>query len=136
MGVDRFYRHLPLIDIDIQAIGREVTWYRDWCAHTVYDEYWKALNTEAKLDAVNVPVVKQAAWYDPYSASMLRTWRTLHERRNDQKIYVIPWTHHLPESSRRRHRDHVRRGHRRRDCARRPVHPRGARLPVWVDGWW
>jgi putative CocE/NonD family hydrolase len=98
-GNSAYYRHLPLIDIDVQTIGREVAWYRDWCTHTVYDEYWKALNTESRLQDVQVPVVQQAAWYDPYAASMLRTWSTLQQRRDDQKIYVIPWTHHLPDSS-------------------------------------
>jgi putative CocE/NonD family hydrolase len=98
-GNSAYYRHLPLIDIDVQTIGREVAWYRDWCRHTVYDDYWKALNTESRLQDVQVPVVQQAAWYDPYAASMLRTWSTLHQRRNDQKIYVIPWTHHLPDGS-------------------------------------
>jgi uncharacterized protein len=66
----------------------------------VYDDYWAALNTEARLADVSVPVVQQAAWYDPYTAAMLRTWSTIHARRADQKIYVIPWTHHLPEGSR------------------------------------
>ena len=98
-GNSTYYRQLPLIDIDVETIGREVPWYRDWCTHTVYDDYWHALNTEARLGDVQVPVVQQAAWYDPYTASMLRTWSTLHERRDDQKIYVIPWTHHLPEGS-------------------------------------
>jgi len=98
-GNSTYYRHLPLIDIDVQTIGRKVPWYRDWCTHTVYDDYWKALDTEARLQDVRVPVVQQAAWYDPYTASMLRTWSKLHQHRSDQKIYVIPWTHHLPEGS-------------------------------------
>ena len=99
-GNSAYYRHLPLIDIDVQTIGREVPWYRDWCAHTVYDDYWKALNTEAQLAATS-----RCRW----SSRPPGTTRT---RRRccapgarctsaaaDQKIYVIPWTHHLPEGS-------------------------------------
>jgi predicted acyl esterase len=86
-GNSTYYRHLPLIDIDEQTIGRQVPWYGDWCSHTVYDDYWKALDTEARLQDVHVPVIQQAAWYDPYTASMLRTWGKLHQRRSDQKIY-------------------------------------------------
>ncbi len=105
-GNSSYYRHLPLVDFDVQTIGREVPWYRDWCAHTTYDDYWKALNTEDTLHRVAVPVVQQAAWYDPYTAAMLRTWSTLRQvgaserARDSAKIYVIPWTHHLPEGSR------------------------------------
>ncbi len=105
-GNKGYYRHLPLVDFDVQTIGREVPWYRDWCAHTTYDDYWKALNTEDTLHQVAVPVVQQAAWYDPYTAAMLPTWGTLRQvgaserARDSAKIYVIPWTHHLPEGSR------------------------------------
>ena len=105
-GNSTYYRHLPLIDIDVETIGREVPWYRDWCAHTTYDDYWKALNTEDKLCEIDVPIVQQGAWYDPYTASTLRTFSKMREvgyserARNNQKVYIIPWTHHLPEGSR------------------------------------
>lgn len=105
-GNQHFYRHLPLITADEVAIGRPIPFYRDWLEHEFYDDYWRALNTEEKLDQIAVPVYQQAAWYDPYAEAMLRMWTGLRERafspraRQNQKIYVIPWTHHLPEGSR------------------------------------
>ena len=105
-GNQEFYRHLPLITADEVAIGRKVPFYRDWLEHDLYDDYWRAINTEEKLDQIDVPVYQQAAWYDPYTESMLRMWNGMRARgfsahaRQNQKIYVIPWTHHLPESSR------------------------------------
>ena len=105
-GNSTYYRHLPLIDIDVQTIGREVRWYRDWCEHTTYDDYWKAINTEEKLCEIDAPIVQQGAWYDPYTAATLRTFSKMREvgyserARSNQKVYIIPWTHHLPEGSR------------------------------------
>ena len=105
-GNSSYYRHLPLVDFDVATIGRSVPWYRDWCAHTTDDAYWQALNTETRLSEIDVPVVQQAAWYDPYTAAALRTWDRLRQAghseraRSNQKVYVIPWTHHLPEGSR------------------------------------
>jgi putative CocE/NonD family hydrolase len=105
-GNSRFLRHLPLIDADVEAIGRPIPFYRDWCEHVVDDAYWRAINTEDRLDQIDVPVYQQAAWYDPYTASAFRMWNGLRERgasaraRQHQKIYVIPWTHHIPEGSR------------------------------------
>lgn len=105
-GNQEWYRHLPLITADEAAIGRKVPFYRDWLEHDLYDDYWRAINTEEQLDQIDVPVCQQAAWYDPYVDSMLRLWNGLRERgysdraRKNQKIYIIPWTHHLPEGSR------------------------------------
>lgn len=104
-GNQKFYRHLPLITADVEAIGREVPFFRDWFTHVTRDEYWQQINTFQHLDQINVPAIQQAAWYDPYTASMLRVYNGLRERgcsehaRKNQKIYVIPWTHHIPESS-------------------------------------
>lgn len=105
LGNQRFFRHLPLATADVEAIGREIPFYRDWCAHTTRDEYWQQINTELVLNQVDVPVVQQGAWYDPYTASEFRMFNGMRERgfsehtRKKQKIYVIPWTHHLPEGS-------------------------------------
>lgn len=105
-GNSRFYRHLPLVTADVEAIGREIPFFRDWCAHATYDDYWAAIDTSRVLDQIDVPVVQQAAWYDPYTAGEFRLFNGMRERgysaraRQNQKIYVIPWTHHLPEGSR------------------------------------
>ena len=53
-----------------------------------------------------MPVVQQCGWYDAYTAASFRMWNGLRERaysehaRKNQKIYVVPWTHHIPEGSR------------------------------------
>lgn len=104
-GNQKFYRHLPLITADEVAIGRKVDFYRDWLEHAFYDDYWRAINTEERLDQIAVPVCQQGAWYDPYTAAKFRMWNGLRARgfsahaRQNQKLYVIPWTHHLPEGS-------------------------------------
>jgi putative CocE/NonD family hydrolase len=104
-GNQRFYRHLPLINADEVAIGRAIPFYRDWLEHDLYDDYWRALNTEERLHEIDAPAYQQAAWYDPYTESMFRIWNGLRRHgyseraRQNQKIYVIPWTHHIPEGS-------------------------------------
>ena len=105
-GNQKFYRTLPLIDADVLAIGREIPFFRDWLRHSEDDAYWQAINTENKLDQIAVPVVQQCGWYDAYTAASFRMWNGLRERaysehaRKNQKIYVVPWTHHIPEGSR------------------------------------
>ena len=105
-GNQKFYRQLPLINADIAAIGREIPYFRDWLQHPEYDAFWSALNTEERLDQIDVPVVQQGGWYDAYTAAMFRMWNGMRERgysehaRKNQKIYIVPWTHHIPEGSR------------------------------------
>ena len=105
-GNSAFLRRLPLIDADIAAIGREIPYFRDWLRHPTYDDYWRAVNVAERLHDVDVPICQQAAWYDPYAKSMFGLYngmctrgRSEHARKN-QKIYVVPWTHHIPEGSR------------------------------------
>jgi putative CocE/NonD family hydrolase len=105
-GNQRFYRHLPLITADEALIGRPIPFYRDWLEHNLDDAYWRALNTHDRVDQVTVPVCQQAAWFDPYTDAMFKLWNGMRERggsdlaRRNQKIYVLPWTHHIPEGSR------------------------------------
>jgi uncharacterized protein len=104
-GNQRTYRHLPLVTADEEIIGRPIPFYRDWFAHATYDDYWRALNTEERLDQIDVPAYQQGAWFDPYTASALRMFTGIRAKgyseraRQNQKIYIIPWTHHIPESS-------------------------------------
>jgi putative CocE/NonD family hydrolase len=105
-GNQRFYRQLPLIDADIAAVGRQIPYFRDWLEHAEDDDYWGAINTEQKLDQIDVPICQQGGWYDAYTASMFRMWNGVRQRgyseraRQNQKIYIVPWTHHIPEGSR------------------------------------
>lgn len=105
-GNQRFYRHLPLIDADVAAIGREIPFFRDWMEHDLDDEYWRQFNTGDRLGEIDVPIIQQAGWYDPYTEAMFRLHNGMRQRghsahaRENQRIYVIPWTHHIPDSSR------------------------------------
>jgi hypothetical protein len=105
-GNNRFLRHLPLIEADVEAIGRPIPFFRDWLTHTLYDDYWREINTLERVQDIDVPVCQQAGWYDPYVAAMFRLWNGVKDHghsdraRKNQKIYVVPWTHHIPEGSR------------------------------------
>ena len=104
-GNQRFYRHLPLIDADVAAIGRKIDFYRDWAAHPFYDDYWKEVNAEERVEQIDVPTYQQGGWYDPYVGCMFRMWNSLRQRagselaRKNQKIWIGPWSHAAPDGS-------------------------------------
>jgi putative CocE/NonD family hydrolase len=105
-GNQRFYRHLPLITADEALIGRPIPYFRDWLQHSLYNDYWAALDTHRAIANIGVPVCQQGAWYDPYTEAMFRLFNGVREggatelARASQKIYIVPWTHHAPEGSR------------------------------------
>ena len=102
----RFLRSLPLIDMDIRAIGKKIPFWRDWLEHPTYDDYWKALTTTDKYSSIDAPIFQQCGWYDAYPGSTFRNWRGMTERgksektRRSQKVLMGPWSHSEPTSSR------------------------------------
>ena len=102
----RFLRSLPLIDMDVRAIGKEIPFWRDWLEHPTYDDYWKALTTTDKYSSIDVPIFQQCGWYDAYPGSTFRNWRGMTEHgktdrtRRSQKVLMGPWSHGEPTSSR------------------------------------
>jgi putative CocE/NonD family hydrolase len=101
----QFMRQLPLIDMDLNAIGRKIPFWRDWLEHDRYDDYWQAISTLDKYERITVPIFQQCGWYDAYPGSTMRHWQAMTERggsevaRKHQKVLMGPWSHAAPENS-------------------------------------
>lgn len=87
---DRVLRHLPLVELDERAIGREIGCWREWLAHPVVDDYWESLRH--RPEAVTVPVFQQCGWYDAYPGATMRTFQAL-AGRVPQRVLMGPWSH-------------------------------------------
>ncbi len=102
----RFLRQLPLIDMDIHAIGRRIPHWRDWLEHDRYDAYWQRLTTLGRYDRIDVPIFQQCGWFDAYPGATLRQWVAMtregksERARRNQRVLMGPWSHAIPESSR------------------------------------
>jgi uncharacterized protein len=102
----RFYRRLPLIDADVEAIGQVIPFYRDWLEHAAYDDYWKAIGNESKFDRIDVPIYNQCGWYDAYPGGTFTSFNGIRARgksertRRSQKVLMGPWSHSAPSSTR------------------------------------
>ena len=102
----KFWDHLPLIELDERAIGRQIPYWREWLAHPTYDAYWQRCNTMHRHNQIEVPVFQQCGWYDPYTGSGFRNFNAMVQHgatskaRTQQRILVGPWSHEVPESTR------------------------------------
>ena len=91
------YKTLPLREWD-KAIGHEVTYLRDWVAHTTFDDYWRARTSE-KLDEIRAPILIVGGWYDIFAKSNLEHANTVrNSTKNEGAVkHVVtvmgPWTH-------------------------------------------
>ena len=102
----RTLRELPLIDLDVVTIGKQIPWYRDWLTHHTYDEYWNEIDTADKYDRIDAPVFMRGGWFDAFSPGMFRLWQGMTRRgkteraRRNQKLLVGPWAHVEPDGTR------------------------------------
>jgi len=69
-GWANWYRHLPLIDLDIVAGTPQNKLWRDYVSHSTYDDFWKAIGTRHKLHRVRIPVYLMGGWYDNYPGAI------------------------------------------------------------------
>jgi uncharacterized protein len=98
----RVLRSLPLLELDVAAVGHEIRYYRDWLRHGVFDEYWRSLNTAGRHSRIEVPVFQQCGWFDPYVDSTFRNWQAMSDEgatqraREGQLVLIGPWSHEEP----------------------------------------
>ncbi len=102
----RVLRSLPLIDLDQQAIGKEIGFWRDWLRHPTNDAYWRAARHVGRYRTVSVPVFQQGGWFDAYAGAILRTYAAMTREaatergRTGQKVLLGPWSHEEEVASR------------------------------------
>jgi putative CocE/NonD family hydrolase len=101
-----YFRQLPLINLDVQALGRQVPYWREWLGHCTNDEYWTSISTPAETLHVAAPVFQQGGWYDPYVDSIFHNWNAIREYGESEdarmcgRVMIGPWSHDEPENTR------------------------------------
>jgi len=102
----RFFTHLPLVELDLEALGREVAYWREWLRHPKPDDYWKSVSTLAEDLQVAAPVFQQGGWYDPYVDSIFHNFNAIarsgqtEQARSGQRVMIGPWSHDEPDDTR------------------------------------
>ncbi len=89
----RFIFTLPLRASDRAATGRAIDFFQHALDHPSYDEYWRAVSTQAHLDGVKVPVFAAGGWYDNFVESDLEAFHQGLEHGRLHRLVVGPWPH-------------------------------------------
>ena len=95
---DELFRHLPILEADKAATGREIDFYRDWVRHSSYDDYWKKISNYGKFQNMDLPILQICGWLDWHARSLFANYEGIEKdgterARRLQKVVVGPWVH-------------------------------------------
>jgi len=93
-----FYLYRPHIEADVEILGQELPYYRDWITHTDYaDPYW---NTGVWADLksippkINVPVTIVAGQFDHHEEGTLLGYERLNPAvKENSRLILGSWNH-------------------------------------------
>lgn len=86
-GWEAFYRHLPLITLDEEAVGKANRLWKEYVSHSHYDYFWQALSL--KYERIKIPVYIMGGWYDNYPAAAFFQLTTLCEFGTTDEIRIV-----------------------------------------------
>jgi len=88
---------LPIGELDEQATGEPLPWYRDALAQTRReDAYWVARDYSAGVGSVTAPVLLTGGWYDIFLPWMVEDFVALREAGRAPQLVIGPWAHTSP----------------------------------------
>jgi putative CocE/NonD family hydrolase len=88
------FEKLPLVRAQDTVLAGSSMPYREWLTTTdPEDALWRPMRLGQALELVNVPVLLQEGWQDPFLDQMLEQYERLRRRGVDVGLTIGPWTH-------------------------------------------
>src|SRR5262249_34049269 len=69
--------HLPLTDVP--PVNTVAPFYGEWARHPDYADYWASMDLETRFADVKVPALISGAWYDPFQAGTISSFKGMLE---------------------------------------------------------
>ncbi len=92
------YKYMPQAEMDVDLLGAELPWYRDWITNTNYnDEYWNQgfwKQLKSNPSKIKVPVTVVAGLYDHHMEGTLLGYERLSDDVKKQSRLILgSWNH-------------------------------------------
>ena len=79
----KLWKKRPLLDLDRQATGGPVQFYRDWLQHdSPTDPWWTPMNFRRNITEVEKPVTMTAGWWDIFTPGQIDDFVAMREKRD------------------------------------------------------
>jgi uncharacterized protein len=91
---EELFNHLPLVELDRLATGREVPWWRDWLAHSdPSDPWWQPVDHSRRAAAIDAPVAMIGGWRDIFLPWQVSDFAAMQGAGRDAWLTIGPWNH-------------------------------------------
>ena len=88
------FEELPLVRAQDTVLAGSRMPYREWLTTPdAEDPLWRPMRLGQALERVNVPILLQEGWQDPFLDQMLDQYERLRRRGVDVGLTIGPWTH-------------------------------------------
>ncbi len=85
---------LPVGTMDEAAYGKDIYWWREWCAHDdPLDPWWQPTDHSAGVPELAAPTSMIAGWQDIFTPHQLRDFAARQAAGKPAWITVGPWNH-------------------------------------------
>lgn len=92
-------RNLPLYDpipanpTILQELDPD-SFYHEWLAHYLPDDYWAKLSPQNFLQTIDLPMLHIGGWFDPHLRGTLKLYENMKSRsHHPQSLIIGAWTH-------------------------------------------
>jgi len=99
-------KHLPLRTMDERFGRKNSLIWQNWINHPSADEFWTPSFYENKFSQIDVPALHISGWYDDdiigthLNYTGMRKLGKTERSRNNQKLIIGPWPHHVNQTRR------------------------------------
>ena len=86
----------PLSNVNEKYFNDSIPTWNDYVAHPDYDDFWKRQTMIPQIDAVKVPTLNVAGWWDPEDFyGPIRIYEAFEEHDTEDMNYLVsgPWKH-------------------------------------------
>ena len=100
---DEVLRILPIKDIPVKTLGREIYFWNEEMKHPDNDSFWQKGDWSLYGEKIDVPSLIISGWYDDDGAGTTQAWEMVEKYgRKNQRLILGPW-YHQANSTRRIH---------------------------------
>lgn len=88
------HNHLPLRELDRLVVGKEVSWWQDWLAHSdPADPWWAKIDHSADVEDITVPAAMIGGWRDVFLPWQVKDFEAMQAKGRQAWLTIGPWAH-------------------------------------------